>query len=237
MNCVKCGAKIPDGSSNCKLCGATVPEGSGFVCSRCGKQSHPGEKFCGGCGNPLTAGAKPPAEPDLPVDRKKFNPYPILIAIVASITVILGILSLGDSDFTAYGRTYESTIDKYVDHHCKGRWDEKLSLYHEDVLDEELDDRSETEGDLIRRGSDFVSGRNEQLGYGWDYTYEITENENLTGSDLAEAKEWMQDEYGLRITAAKEVKLKIKMTGYMDSRTDTHYVTLVKIGWDWYLID
>lgn len=236
MNCKECGAVIPVGWSNCKLCGATAPDETGAVCRRCGKRSNPGEKFCGGCGEPLTGGPRAPAEPEPPAERKKFNPLPMLIAIVASITVILGIISLSDSSFTAYGRGYDSTIEKYVDYYCDGQWDKLLELYHEDVLEMDLADPYNAEEYLAQSGEAFVSGRNEWLGYGWDYTYEITENEDLTGSDLADAKEWIREDYGLSATAVKEVEVEITMSGYLHDATYTGDLMLVKIGWDWYLI-
>ena len=51
MRCLRCHADNRDGIAFCEECGAKLEQ----VCPACGTILPPGRKFCGGCGQPLTA--------------------------------------------------------------------------------------------------------------------------------------------------------------------------------------
>lgn len=238
MLCERCGAVIPEGWSNCKECGAVATsKGEGSTCSRCGKKSLAGERFCGGCGNPLTSPSKP-ATPAMP-EKKKFNPLPLLIAILASTIVILTIVSCGDGDFTAFGRGYDSVVKQVETYYCTGEWGKALDLVPQEKLTHDYNALGKTEAELRREymedGSFYLTQCNSYLGSGWTHFYTITEQRNLVGVELANKKQFLREEYDLEITAYKIVEIEIDQRGSWRHRTETLEVEMVKIGWSWYL--
>lgn len=240
MNCKECGAKIPDGWANCKLCGATAPveePESRRFCTRCGKAAVAGQAFCGGCGAPLSSR---PAAPETPrAEPKKFNPLPLLIALVASLGIILGIASSGSGDFTAYGRSYKSAVKKYCRAYYSGEWGDILDLYHDDVLDQMLEAEDTVKSVESSRadedGQDYLGDIRAYYGYDWSYDYEIVDEDTLVGDDLEDVQEYYMDEYGVKVSAAKEVELEVTIDGSYRSEEHTRTLHLVKIGWSWYI--
>jgi hypothetical protein len=103
------------------------------------------------------------------------------------------------------------------------------------MLDEEDTVKSAAISEADENGQEFMNNMYESYGYGWTYTYEIDDEDNLRGDDLEDVQEYFMDEYGVTVTAAKNVELEVTIDGSYRSNTFTRYLRLVKIGWSWYI--
>ena len=66
VNCLNCGAELPQDAAFCSVCGAGRPQAAkpvvhnGVTCVHCGKALPEGVKFCTGCGAPMNQKAPEP---------------------------------------------------------------------------------------------------------------------------------------------------------------------------------
>lgn len=94
--CPECGNKIPQGGSFCEHCGTPIEkqEVTNF-CSECGARCNPEEVFCQKCGTPLKAHQQPQYAPQQPIQRAPRSSNRGLVAGIAVIVLLIGIIIAG----------------------------------------------------------------------------------------------------------------------------------------------
>lgn len=231
-----------------------------MFCGKCGMKNSDNAMFCSGCGAELNsaqmAGNNPaqmygnnptqmhgnnqaatvmrnPAYAASP-DGKNRKKSIILIAAIAVIAIALVAVVFG-------GRSYEKTIDKYVEATYEGDVETILELipkkamlyaledegYHYDELDEFIEDASEEMEYQLDRVKDYI-------GDNWKITHEIVYVEDILGDDL----EYLQDDYeelDIDVSAAKNVKVGITIKVGEDEYSNSMHVSVIKVGRSWYL--
>lgn len=196
-------------------------------CGKCGAQNQDGATFCEACGAPLTGGAG--AAPGGNGSKKLSSKTIGIIAVAAAAVLVLVIL------FAALGgRSDKAVVKQLINAVNTGKGKSIVALIPDKVIKEsdmtkkemteELDDSLE----YIRDGLDDQYDK-------WKITYKITDTENITGKDLKRLKENYDDEYDVKVKAAKELEVKMTLKGDDETDTEKSTITVIKVGGSWYL--
>lgn len=206
-----------------------------MFCGKCGAQNADNAEFCINCGTKLKKGSNESRAITLPDQNDKNKKIGIIAVVVLVIVVILiGIFLFG-------GRSYKSTIKKYVDATFAADVDAMLDLLPDKMVDYELeeeemdsDDFDEMVDDLNEQLQDQLDSLDNYLGEGWKISYEITDDENIKGEDLDHIKEAYEDA-DIKVSAAKKAKVEITLKADETENSNTLDISLIKVGRSWYL--
>ena len=124
MNCLACGAEMPDDNRFCGACGAPQV----IACSGCGTENPGANKYCGGCGAPLqgqpeleaaTAPTSAPAEseketPEVPEAEAERRQLTVMFCDLVGSTALSGQLDPEDlrEVMQAYRETCAAMIER-----------------------------------------------------------------------------------------------------------------------------
>lgn len=218
-----------------------------MFCERCGAQNEDGARFCRNCGAQMDGGvamqgvpvqgipmqeASVPAPAPKPKNRKVAIIAGVAIVVVAAI--LLGVFLLG-------GRSYEKTIEKFVDaqfHADAGAIFDLIPKkmisyvmeeagYDADKFDAMIEDLNEE----IQEQMEYLDAL---LGEEWKLDYKIQETEDVTGDRLDRIKE-NHREAGVKVSAAKIAEVELTISAGDFEQSNTMNIALVKVGRSWYL--
>lgn len=206
-----------------------------MFCGKCGVQNADNAEFCTNCGAKFKKNSSETEVFTAPDQNDKNKKIGIIAAIVIVITIaIIGFLLFG-------GRSYKSTIDKYVDASVNADGKAILDLLPDKMIDYALaednldsDDFEESIDDMNEQLQDQVDSLDSYLGEGWKISYEIINDEDVKGDDLADIKSAYEDA-DIKVSAAKSVEIEITVKGDETESSNTLDISLIKSGRSWYL--
>ena len=208
--------------------------------------------FCGKCGAPLdggkfcpNCGAKTESTPLVTDDAAAINSpkktggkrrMAIIAAVIAAIAiaVILGA-------FLRPGRSYESTVEKFVDAQFSADMESAINLMPKKFIDYQMeqdgydsDDFDEVVDDLNGQIQDQLDSFDQHLGEGWKISHEIVDAGEIDREELERTKDAYAD-IGIKVSAAKTAEVEITITADETEVSNTLEIPLVKVGRSWYL--
>lgn len=201
-------------------------------CTNCGAELH-GEQFCINCGAKTGTDVVPEAPAPVPTKKKK-NVLGKMIAIL----VVLGIAITGFMLLTS--RSYEALVKDYMKATLKGDGEKIVSLMPESLVEyiakKEYDgDKKEMIYDLEDSLDDMIEKIEDSGADLKTVSYEIVDVEEMDEDEIDD----ICDEYRraeLKIKEGKELEVKLKIPKDGQEKTNSVYITVVKIGRSWYLI-
>ncbi len=219
-----------------------------MFCGKCGTQNQDNAAFCKECGAqlsqtkaPANANARIPLQVKSRPQRKHGAPKgkcrqdkKIGIIAAAVIVLIAAIVLFG-------GRSYKSTVNKYVKAQFNVDAAAIIRLIPDDVIDYMLEDKGYDKDDLddlIEEANDSMQDDIDRIksyfGEDWKFSYKIINAEDIKGDDLKDLKKDYK-RMGVNISAAKnaEVEYTVKF-GELES-SNSMIFSLIKVGRSWYL--
>ena len=192
--------------------------------------------FCSECGeklNPQSEENNKPAVLDV-LNNKKIK-VGIIAGIAAVVVAVILIVIL------AGGNSMESAVEKYMDAQINGDAKAVFELIPDELVEYMLDEEGydEDEFDIMIEdlNEEFQNGFenvSEEIGEGWDVTYEIENSKRLRGDDLDELQEFYED-FGLEVSEARKVNITLEFTADDLETTNSIRAIFVNIGNSWYL--
>ncbi|MBQ6570348.1 MAG: zinc ribbon domain-containing protein [Clostridia bacterium] len=217
-----------------------------MFCGNCGHQNEDNMAFCSECGSPLTVTEQP---------QTQFQPQPVAAAAGPSFMTGLlneknkkiGIFALAAAALALLifllvnsfgGRSYKSTVDKYLKYSFNGNAKGIVSLIPKDFLNTALKNTNRDKSELVEYLQETLGDSRESIedefGKGAKMTYKIEDVEDVTGYELDKLKD-QYEMFDLKISAAKKVETNIKIKGSKSEDEDTAVIPLIKVGRSWYL--
>lgn len=202
-----------------------------MFCGKCGTKNEDNAEFCRNCGSKL----KNSTTITMPIqDDKNRKVGMIAVAVAAVLIILLGIFLFG-------GRSYKSTIKKFVDAQFDGNAEALFDLMPEKMIDyameqdgydsDELDDLIDDANETLQEQIDSLDS---YLGEGWKVSYEILDDEDIKSDDLDDIKEEYEDA-DIKVSAAKKVELEVTVTSGETESSNSLDVSLIKVGRSWYV--
>ncbi len=208
-----------------------------MFCGKCGTKNNDGVTFCAGCGASLNG--RQPERAHSPAARNASNKNQKIgiIAVAVAAVVIISLI------FTLFGgRGYKATVNKYMNAQFDGNAKAILKLVHKTMRDDVLEDKGYDEDEIDELAKDYKEDEKESLEYFFDlfgvkpkYSYKIEDVEDVTDDDLDDLKDEYEEEYDLKVSAAKIVEVGVTIDLGGDSEPVTRHVYLIKVGRSWYL--
>ncbi|MBQ6570347.1 MAG: zinc ribbon domain-containing protein [Clostridia bacterium] len=224
-----------------------------MFCGNCGHQNDDNMAFCTECGSPLTVIEQPQPQPQ-PQYQPQYQPQPVAAGFpgksfitglseknkkigmitVAGIAVLLIILLIS----LFGGRGYKSTVKKFVKYQFDGNAKGIVNMMPKKLLREFMDEEDMSKRELIEELEESLEESREYLeDYYGDHlkvTCKIKNDRNIRGDDLDDIKEDYED-YDIKVSAAKSVRITLKIKGSDDSTSIPMTIPVVKIGNSWYV--
>ncbi len=202
-----------------------------MFCGRCGMNNADNATVCAQCGVNLKKKTIKIGSFEFDWDNKTHKIGAIVIAAV----LVIGLIALMFG-----GRSYKSVAKKY----CKATFDADgktmISLFPDEVVDAMID-----EGDFDNK-KELIEEVDEGLQYtldlidemaGGDYkvSYKIGKVKDVSNRTLRELKEDYEDEFDVKISAAKTIEIVLSVRVDGDKKSGSVVMTVVKIGRSWYI--
>lgn len=207
-----------------------------MFCGKCGAKNEDHVAFCANCGAKLN-GASSTSTVTLSTPSQNHQNRRvgiIAIAVVAVAVVLLGVFLFG-------GRSYKSTVEKYIDYQFDGNAEGIINLMPDKMLDYAMEQDGYAPSDLDEAVADMNDELQDQLDTldsyfeeGWDISYKITDTEDVKGDDLDGIKNSYADA-DVKVSAAKSVEVELTITSGETESSNSMYIDLVKVGRSWYL--
>lgn len=256
MICKRCGANVPDGSEVCMNCGTRMREAAApqRFCAKCGSPISGGLQFCSVCGETVNNNQKPDVAAKVmgavnpAVDKvsgsitkltgKKVDKRIVLLGgAVAIVLVLVLVISL-----LFGGRSAKATVDKFIDATYTGNIKTIMKLVPKDILEYAMEESGYDEDDLEElyedaedSFEDMQDWYEDYYGKDWEYSYEIEDMDDLSKKKLRDLQELYEDEFDVKVKAAKKVEVEITLEGEEEKSKNTMELTLIKVGGSWYL--
>lgn len=226
MFCTKCGTKNEDNAKFCTACGANLQEEQPVAPAEPVDSAEPVAPV-----EPIAE----PAAPAAPVAAKMEKSRLVGLIAIAAAAVVVVILAI----ILFCGRSPKAVAKKYVKAFFAGNEKSMSKLFHRKELNEMLDDADLDKDELdelfdLEWLLDFYE---DYYGEDWEYSFKIKDIDDVSKRDLKELKEYYDDEFDLKVTAAKTVEVDIEIEGEEDDDEMEWEVTVIKIGGSWYLGD
>lgn len=211
-----------------------------MFCGKCGTKNFDGAMFCKECGAPIGTAQKGSdklaAVPSYSIRSSQRNRIVGIAAvgIVAVVVIVLLFALLG-------GRSYKSTVTKFLDATFKADAKTILSLMPDDMVDYMLDDIGYDRADMNDVLDELSEELQDQIDYitryfgdDWTVSYEILSAENISAKELRELKS-DYEEYDVAVSAAKNVEVTVTVKAADMETSNTIKIPVVKVGRAWYL--
>lgn len=207
-----------------------------MFCGKCGAKNEDHVAFCANCGAKLNgASSTPTVTLSTPAQNHQNRKVGMIaVAVVAIAVVLLGVFLFG-------GRSYKSTVEKYIDYQFDGNAEGIINLMPDKMLDYAMEQDGYAPSDLDEAIADMNDELQDQLDTldsyfeeGWDISYKITDTEDVKGDDLDGIKNSYADA-DVKVSAAKSVEVELTITSGETESSNSMYIDLVKVGRSWYL--
>lgn len=207
-----------------------------MFCGKCGAKNEDHVAFCANCGAKLnSASSTSTVTLSTPSQNHQNRRVGIIaVAVVAVAVVLLGVFLFG-------GRSYKSTVEKYIDYQFDGNAEGIINLMPDKMLDYAMEQDGYAPSDLDEAIADMNDELQDQLDTldsyfeeGWDISYKITDTEDVKGDDLDGIKDSYADA-DVKVSAAKSVEVELTITSGETESSNSMYIDLVKVGRSWYL--
>lgn len=207
-----------------------------MFCGKCGAKNADNAEFCTNCGAKLnkSASTKMDAVSVSNQNDKNRKVGIIAVAVVVVLVVIIGIFLFG-------GRSYKSTVEKFVDAEFDANAEAIFDLMPEKMIDYGLEqdgyDSDDLDGlidNLNEELQDQLDSLDDYLGEGWKTSYKILNTEDIKGDDLDDIKDAYEDA-DVKVSAAKNVEAELTVTSNETESSNTLEISLIKVGRSWYL--
>lgn len=221
-------------------------------CPNCGAPQEDTARFCGSCGAQIPVmEAQEPINPQPqenyfaqpqndyvpPVAPKKSNKKVIGIvigAVVLIAAIVIGLFAFGvfgDSKKDEESNSPEAVAEQFISAFVSGSAQKMANLYPAFMYDNKAEFIADIEDNL-----NYISSIKKM---GANLSYSVGKSESVTGEDLTELKEDLEDEYGIDgddITGCKKVEVTIKISYQGESQNQDGEVVLIKYKGDWKVI-
>ena len=213
-----------------------------MFCGACGAKNPDGAAFCQSCGAPLRemqAEAVPQggsAADSIQCSQRNKMIGIAAVAVAAIVVVFLAFNLLG-------GRSYESTVTKFLDASLDGDAETIISLLPDEMVDQALEelgyhpsDRDEAVEELNAALQSAAGSLKEALGDNLKVSYNVVSAEDLSASKLLELRQ-SYSVYDIDVDGAKEVDVEMTVTATALDLSGTYTLTVpvVQVGRSWYL--
>lgn len=213
-----------------------------MFCGACGAKNPDGAAFCQSCGAPLRemqAEAVPQggsAADSIQSSQRNKMIGIAAVAVAAIVVVFLAFNLLG-------GRSYESTVTKFLDASLDGDAETIISLLPDEMVDQALEelgyhpsDRDEAVEELNAALQSAAGSLKEALGDNLKVSYNVVSAEDLSASKLLELRQ-SYSVYDIDVDGAKEVDVEMTVTATALDLSGTYTLTVpvVQVGRSWYL--
>lgn len=210
-----------------------------MFCGKCGMQNEDGAEFCAGCGTRFDNGqsvSEPVVQSGAPSSTDNNRKIGI-IAVAAAGVVLLLLLVLVFS-----GRGWKKTVKQYMNAMFKGDVKKIVKLIPDKVIDEAMDEEGWDKDDFndeIKDLSKEIQDTYEWLEELYDgklkLSYEIDDVDDIKGDELEDLQDHYDDEYDVKVSAAKLVEIEMTMKVGKEKETTDMELQLIKVGRSWYI--
>ncbi len=213
-----------------------------MFCGACGAKNPDGAAFCQSCGAPLRemqAEAVPQGGSAADSIQSSQRNKMIGIAAVAAAAIVVVFLAFN----LLGGRSYESTVTKFLDASLDGDAETIISLLPDEMVDQALEelgyhpsDRDEAVEELNAALQSAAGSLKEALGDNLKVSYNVVSAEDLSASKLLELRQ-SYSVYDIDVDGAKEVDVEMTVTATALDLSGTYTLTVpvVQVGRSWYL--
>ena len=206
-----------------------------MFCGKCGAQNADNAEFCTNCGAKFKKSSSEKKVLTVPDQNDKNKKIGIIaVSVIVIIIAVIGSVLLG-------GRSYKSTIEKFVDAEFKADAEAIFDLFPENMIDYALeqdgydsDDLDDLIDDANETLQDQLDSLDSYLGEGWKISYEILDTEDIKGDDLDDIKDAYEDA-DVKVSAAKDVEIEITVKADETESSNSLDISLIKVGRSWYL--
>ena len=205
-----------------------------MFCGKCGTKNADDATFCTGFGAKLNGMQVTKRDISVAVNTNDKNRKVgiIVVGVIAVIVIGLIIALFG-------GRSYKSTVNKFVNASMEADAKAIVSLIPDKVIDyimdeEEYEDEDEMLDDLeeeLRNQIDYIE---RYFGEDWKVSHEILSVEEVTGDDLDDLKDDYED-MDIKVSAAKTVEVQLTVKAGETESSNSMDVSVIKVGRSWYL--
>lgn len=214
----------------CAHCGAHNVASATF-CMHCGKNLHPTYTTA----IPYSAASAPtapaPFTPAAPVKKNNRKKYWLLGSIIASVAVIAILLSF----LLTMGP--KRAAKRYIDSWFDGNADLYLSCYPEEVLKEEIGNRS-ARNDYLDKLEDRMAENHDWMDEeydDWEIHYKIIHVDWVSKHELDDIQEYYDDEYDCHVSAARVVTIKATLSHEDGKEVSRRMTYVIKVDGKWYI--
>ena len=195
-------------------------------CGNCGAQSDDAAMVCGNCGTPFAAGAAAPADAgngaaDIMEKVKKYI-KPAIAAVLAIVILIVGI------SFVVNHTGVKGAANTYAKAYIKSK-PAKMAKVLSVRYGEDTDEKEDEAEDMVI---------DEDTLEDYKFSYEIKSTKNVSSKELKALKNYFDEEFDMKLKAAKIVKIKITAKDKEDDDKDSNTAKLVftkeKGGWKYF---
>ena len=240
MYCTTCGAKMEDDALFCAKCGSPLRvQGEPASNEPSMEQTRPDESLdyeSRSAHQPLQqqGAAETGSAAANPKMRYRKTGAVVAISVMVAVALIIAFTLLG-------GRSYEKTIDQYINALYKAdikAYVDTLPGQVVNIIMERCDYRRDERDAFLEDGQDIleraVESINENFGEHWTFFYDILGIYEMDWRRLEETKDAYK-EIGLNISEGKKVTFKIILSRKGDGRELEKTMYLIKIGNTWYV--
>jgi hypothetical protein len=217
-----------------------------MFCGNCGSKIEDGAVFCGGCGAKVNDGAAPapavatatPVATPVATPANKTNKTVGVIAVAAVVVIIALVFILGLGGGNG-GNSPKAAADKFVKGLLKSDGAAMMDAIPDEVIRKLMKESDYTKREIAKELSDMSAETFEDLntflGNNWSITHEVLEIEDLSKSAMKNLVDEYESEYGITISDAKKVSVKLTITSALLNDSNTSSLCVIKIGNSWYI--
>ncbi len=205
-----------------------------MFCGKCGLKNDDDANFCAGCGANLKPEQNVNGETSVSTNSSNKNRNIGIIAVVAAVMIVVSIIAF------FHPRGYKVVVDECLNAIFNVNATAMFELVPEEVIDY-LEGNGYERYELIDESNENNQAILDDLfeDDDWEWSYEITSAEDITGDDLADLKS-SYEHMDVKVSSAKTVK--VQVTFKIGEADDIHPmysadmdISVIKVRGSWYL--
>lgn len=211
-----------------------------MFCSQCGEKIGENEKFCHKCGTPVyrkesikkdePSGRSQTTQKSFATGKGNQKRIGILATAVVCVICIFAVIQLvGNGNYKTPVKVLMEGIEKQDLHKA-------MSVIFPKEVEKQLGVDLDSMVDILENS--MLKEFTEELGVGEDFSidYKITDVEQCEKDDIKEMEDRYNDalQTDIRFKDAKELEIKIVISGNSEKEENTEDVTVIKVGNKWY---